>query len=193
MTFSLKSFREKLLSPSTPSRFYVKLNIPTLMEGKLNTNTFVNEMSLLCSEASLPSTSLATSEERTYGPIQKYPYSTIYTDLELSFICRDDTQMSERTFFYKWMELINPTATFKFSYHDKYVADIEVIKLDRQNLPVQHIRFMDAYPILLGEQKLSWDSSNQILSQPVTFAFRKWIDLPPDRSGGELISTSEKL
>ena len=100
-----RSFNTEL---SRPSRFDVYLFPPTGLLSSYSTY----EMVYRCENAQLPGRTFATADQRTYSPIEKYPYLTTYNDLDLTFIVSGD--MREKYFFDDWFEYVNPKNTNNF-------------------------------------------------------------------------------
>ncbi len=77
-----------------PSRFEVFFPLP----GGLNSfGSSQNILTFRCENAQIPGRTLATTEQRTYGPIEKFPYLTTYNDLDLTFIV--DSDMKQKKLF----------------------------------------------------------------------------------------------
>ena len=55
------------------------------------------------------------------GMTTKHPNGMTFTDLNLTFIC--SSNMKEREFFDKWMEIIVGNGSLKSSYYDDFVSE----------------------------------------------------------------------
>jgi hypothetical protein len=189
-----------------------------IVPGSSTTKSFVNrnsgvarQLSYLCESAEFPSRGLVSTEIRYYGPDVKFPYKTQYEDLNLIFLCRNE--FLERDFFDSWMETINPSNTYDFSYKDDYTCQIELFQLGESiitdgntgnNLARYKFTFEKAYPININAQPVTWADDNYHRLQ-VTFTFTRWRreeldsqdinsyynrlvnDAETDRSGGTII------
>ena len=146
-----------------------------------NEAPFMRDFTYLCEAAEFPGRGFQSGTFRYYGPDFKSPHQTEYEDLNLTFLCRD--AFLERQLFDTWMELINPNATYNFSYRDSYTARIELFQMsdiagDGEDIAtppaVQYkFTFEDAFPILIQPQPVTWSDDN-FHRITATFTFRKW-------------------
>ena len=84
------------------NRFDVEIPVPlTLIPYVSSARSLIYR----CETAQFPGRTFATTEQKTYGPIEKFPYLNTYNDLDLTFIVDDD--MSQKVFFDAWMSYIN--------------------------------------------------------------------------------------
>ena len=139
-------------------------------------------LSIVCDSASIPGISYQTSAIQDIGPEYVYPYTTSFEDLELSFFCSES--MQERIFFDAWFEsisLITETNFPKFSFRDDYVTSITIDKLNRKDERAYGLKLIDAYPITMSGQELSYvPQANDALKLSITFKYSRWIynDVP---------------
>lgn len=143
---------------------------------------FMQDLTYLCEAAEFPGRGFESLDIRYYGPNFKVPNKTNYEDLNLTFLCRDT--FLERQLFDTWMELINPNATYNFSYKDTYTCKIELFQISDiaantgdivGGAPSAQYKFTfeEAYPILLQPQPVTWADDN-FHRLTVTFTFKKW-------------------
>jgi hypothetical protein len=124
-----------------------------------------------CENASLPGRTFATTEQRTYGPIEKFPYLTTYTDMDLTFIVDDD--MSQKIFFDAWLNYINPTYNYNFRYKENYVTTITINQYSVTNDLTYSVNLIDAYPISMNQLDLDWNGEGYH-KLSMTFAYTYW-------------------
>ena len=154
-------------------RYIVAIRPPTALK------TFPRDLHYLCEAADLPGRGFAVSQIRYYGPSQVVPNNTEYQPLNLTFICRADSQ--ERRFFDDWLEFINPTTSFNFEYPNNYYSEIEVYQYQERGgqsgrgVPQisYHWRLNKAWPTLVNDQAVNW-SDNEYLKLTVSFAYKYW-------------------
>jgi len=164
---SLSNLKHAILNPARANRFLV--DISSVMSA-----------TYLCHTAQLPGRTFATVEQKTYGPIQKFPYLTTYNDLDLSFYVQENKQNLYKDFS-DWLNRINPRGTNDFAYKlgsgsnpgSGYASDITVTQYDGENNVINKIKFVDAYPISMNQLDLDWSSEN-FHSLSVTFAYTYW-------------------
>ena len=139
-------------------------------------------LSIVCDSAPLPGLSYQTGAIQDIGPEYVYPYTATFEDLELSFFCSES--MQERIFFDAWFESISliTEANFpKFSFRDDYVTSITIDKLNRKDERVYSLKLIEAYPITMSDQELSYvPQANDALKLSITFNYSRWIynDVP---------------
>jgi hypothetical protein len=95
------------LSPSNTTSFLDFLRSGT-QYGSINfTTNFVNRLVLLCSQASLPTSSYATSEvkDNYMGVSEEFAHSRINTDIDFTFYIDRDYKVLQ--FFESWMDYIS--------------------------------------------------------------------------------------
>jgi hypothetical protein len=119
-------------------------------------------LSLQCESAELPSKSLGTTEVKIYGPSFKVPYQTQYSETTLSFLCTND--FYERKLFDRWMESIMPTDTnnlrFAKDQESRYLTNIKIIQYDDFIKQIYAVELLDAFPVSISAQPLSWSDDN---------------------------------
>ena len=144
------SFRNEL---ARPNRFDVVLTVPSIIFGGSS-----RILTYRCENAQLPARTFATTEQKTYGPIEKFPYLTTYNDLDLTFIVTDT--MVEKYIFDSWLESINPARTNNFAYKSEYSTLITVNQYNLQNELTYAVDFYDAYPISINQMDLDWSQND---------------------------------
>jgi hypothetical protein len=115
-------------------------------------------LALQCESAELPGKTLQTADVKIYGPTFKVPYQTQYADTTLTFLCTND--FSERKLFDRWMEAIMPSDTnnlrFPKSNTSRYMTNIKIIQYDEFIKQIFAVELVDAFPIGIAPQALSW-------------------------------------
>ena len=116
---SLSEFKNSFTGDlARPNRFLVEIPLPIKSFGEEIMDDSRTLM-LRCENAQLPGRTFATTEQRTYGPIEKHPYLVTYNDIDLTFILSDD--MGTKKIFDDWLEYINPQRTNNFGYPEELV------------------------------------------------------------------------
>jgi len=161
----VSSFKTDL---ARPSRFDVYINLPpAILFQEFNASSLIER----CETAHLPSRVLGTVDQKTYGPVEKFPYMTSFTDLDLTFIV--DGDMKTKMFFDNWLEYINPLGTNDYQYKENYSADIRINQYSVDNRLTYSVNILDAYPISVGQLDLDWGSDGYH-KLSVTFAYTRW-------------------
>ena len=132
-------------------------------------------LALQCESAELPGKTLATQDVKIYGPTFKVPYQTQYGDTTLTFLCTND--FYERKLFDRWMEAIMPSDTNNLRYAKdnatRYMTNIKIIQYDEFIKQIYAVELIDAFPIGIAAQGLSW-SDEAFHRLQVQFAYQKY-------------------
>jgi hypothetical protein len=132
-------------------------------------------LALQCEAAELPGKVLVTADAKIYGPTFKVPYQTQYSDMTLTFICTNE--FYERKLFDRWIEAIMPSDTNNLRYpkdeETRYLTNIKIIQYDDFVRQIFAIELIDAYPISIAPQTLSW-SEDGFHRVSVQFAYQKY-------------------
>jgi len=151
-----------------PSRFDILLPIPFAMTPYVSSS---RSLQYRCEATQLPGRTFATTEQKTYGPIEKHPYLTTFNDIDLTIIVDDD--MNQKIFFDAWLSYINPQYNNNFRYRDEYSTTLTVNQYDVVNELSYSINLYNAYPVSINQMDLNWndDGYHRLL---VTFAYSFW-------------------
>ena len=163
------------------NRFDVAIPVPLTLTPYLSS---ARSLVYRCENAQLPGRTFSTMEQKTYGPVEKYPYLSTYNDIDLTFIVDDD--MSQKLFFDGWMNYINPQYNNNFRYKGDYSTIITVNQYDVTNALTYSVNLYDAYPISMNQMDVSW-SDEGFHKISVTFAYTYWQNNSLQSLGMELI------
>jgi hypothetical protein len=144
-------------------------------ETKTSNPALSRYLALQCESAELPGKTLLTQDVKIYGPGFKVPYQTQYTETTLTFVCTNE--FYERKLFERWMEAIMPTDTNNLRYSKdedtRYMTNIQIIQYDDFIKKIFIIELMDAFPISVASQPLSW-SEEGFHRVSVQFTYQKY-------------------
>lgn len=199
-----RSVNEKFGSLAKSARFVARI-VPrgNRILSISNSNPAFRELLYLCEAAEYPGRGFMNVDLRYYGPSFKLPYQSTYEDINMTFLCRNESY--ERQFFDDWMGLINPNNTFDFNYRDEYKCQIEIFQIADYsesaygiNIPgvglgtvnnfdpakaTYSFTLLDAYPILINPQQVTW-ADDQFLRLGVTFTYHWWTRFSLDDNQG---------
>lgn len=148
---------------------------PTDAQSKSSNAAISRYLALQCENAELPGRSLQTADVKIYGPVFKVPYQTQYTETSLTFLCTNE--FYERKLFDRWMEAIMPSDTnnlrFPKGENTRYMTNIKVIQYDDFIKQIYAIEMIDAFPISIASQPLSW-SEEGFHRLTIQFAYQKY-------------------
>lgn len=163
----ISSFNKEL---ARPNRFEVNFYIPPALLPYYKGGA--SNLSLRCEQAELPSRALATLDRKIGTvPVQKFPYLSMYNDINLSLIVGGD--MSEKLLFDAWLEMINPTSNFNFRYKRNYATQMTIKQFDLSGKETYNVMLIDAFPIAVNQLDLDW-SNDGYHKLNVVFAYTYW-------------------
>jgi len=182
MAGSISEFKSTFVKDlARPSRFDVTIATPLILLPYIGD---AKQLTYRCENAQLPGRTFATAEQKIgSNPIEKYPYLTTYNDIDLTFIVDDD--MSQKIYFDRWLELINPSLTFNYQYKSNYATVITINQYDVTNQLSYTVDLFDAYPVSMNQLDLDWgsDGNHKLV---VTFAYTRWQNNSLQNLGQEL-------
>jgi hypothetical protein len=126
--------------------------------SKTSNSSMSRYLALQCESAELPGRTLQTADVKIYGPTFKVPYQSQYGDTTLTFLCTNE--FYERKLFDRWIEAIHPSDTNNLRYpkgqKSRYLTNIKIIQYDDFIKKIYAVELMDAFPIGVAPQALSW-------------------------------------
>ena len=138
-------------------------------------STLSRYLALQCEAAELPGRTLMTQEAKVYGPTYKVPYQTQYNEMTLTFLCTNE--FWERKLFDRWIEAIHPSDTNNLRYakeeDTRYMTPIKVIQYDDFIKQIYAVELVDAFPIGVSAQPLSW-AEDGFHRLSVQFAYQRY-------------------
>lgn len=200
--YKMSDVVSKLLRPSLTSYYHVDIYLPKSPSGATGLTEFLEKrlgsgkvsllkelITLSCSEASLPGSSLATHEVNNDYPgvSEKMAYRRLYDDrIDLTFYVDYDYSIIE--FFEGWMNYIvgegstfssadykNKDSFYRMTYPEFYKTDeLYVTKFEREIGKKLTYQFINAFPISINSMPVSYDSS-QLLKCTVSFSYSRYV------------------
>ena len=170
---SIDVIKATLLTPATTSHFDVEIGLPNGSVGSKLTNLLggsvqKDRLHIMCSDVSLPGSSLATLEHTNdrHGVTEKHAYRRIFEDrIDLTFYVDANGYLPIK-FFETWMsEIMNEDSDdardksyfYRSKYPDEYMADqgLKVIKFERDhNRSIEYEFFRTFHWLLIQCQLL---------------------------------------
>ena len=163
------------------------LTLLEFLENRGIDKDFISRSSgLLCSEASLPATSLATGEvkDNFMGISQEFAHTRLYTDFDFTFYI--DSDYKNLKFFESWIDYISggspavPTQSNyyrRMRYPDSYKCQTISITKFEKNLNSGNIlkySFINAFPKTISAVPVSYGNSD-ILRVNVSFNYDRYV------------------
>ena len=202
---SLSEIKSKLLRPSLTSHYICDFQPPASANGFLSArvpNTAIkrsDRLSLACSDASLPGSSLQTHDITNdfTGVTEKHAYRRLYDDrADFSFYV-DAEEYYVINFFESWIgyavneqygkngeNVKKRSYNYRVNYSKYYTTDaLSITKFERsygtqeaKGSASLRYNFVKAFPISINSMPVSYDSS-QLLKCTVSFTYsRYWIE-----------------
>jgi len=179
------------------NKFLVEVPVPntlrSLPNSVIKTNVLETQKNLefYCEAANLPGIGLLTNDVKNYGygPSEKKPYNSQFTDINLVFV--SDSDGDNLRFFHQWFKSIqnfdlrntmlgsavqSQLAPFELNYKSDYCVDLKIRVYDEQGNEIVSLTLAEAYPIFVGDIPLNWGDKNNYMRIPVTFSFISWWD-----------------
>ena len=163
-----------------------KLANHILTYGRLTDDQFVSrKLGLLCSDASLPTSSYATAEvkDNFVGVTQEFAHTRLYADTDFTFYV--DKNYDSIKFFEAWMDYISgaaaPQSTDKgyfrrMAYPDYYkVSEMSITKFER-NISGEQLKytFINAFPKSMTAIPVAYGAAD-LLKVTVSFNYDRYI------------------
>ena len=220
---NIANIKANLLHPALTSHFEVKIpNPPGLTNDYLTENGLPpyaglqEQLNLMCSEATLPGSNLATFEinDNFHGVTERHAYRRIYDDrIDLTFYVNADNYMPIR-YFEIWMKYIagesvspgggmlgskDPSYFYRVRYPKDYMCKqgLQVIKFERTgdtkneryiSKPLIY-EFINSYPISITSMPVSYDSSS-LLKCTVSLSYIRYLMMPTGTDPAPTATTS---
>lgn len=226
---NVSDIKSNLLRPALTSHFEVEIGVPSQeftgtflpQNGVIWNSPNQNKLRLLCSEATLPGSNLATLELTGdfHGVTERHAYRRVYDDrIDLTFYVDADNYLPIR-FFENWIKYIsdesitaqpgknagseNDNYFYRVRYPEGngngsngYVSTgLKVIKFERDYNQQLEYRFVKAFPISISSMPVSYDSSS-LLKCIVSMTYIRYVLMPSSErrstSSGDGLSPIEQ-
>lgn len=214
---SVSDIKANLLRPSLTSHFEVEIGLPSDPEFQrflgYNSIPALNQtkLHLLCSEATLPGSNLATLELTNdfHGVTERHAYRRVYDDrIDFTFYVDAENYLPIH-FFEVWMKYIvdesigkqdskgkvgsrNSNYFYRVRYPNDYIAKqgTKVIKFERDYGNTLSYEFINAFPISVSSMPISYDSSSllkcNVSMSYIRYVLEKGSEVPVPDGGSQL-------
>ena len=174
------------------SQFLVKFALPYstrsglrsyLRRKGVNDRFVVEDAGLLCSDAVLPGSALASVDTRGdyQGVIERFAHTRNFTQITLEFYV--DNEYKSMKFLEHWMEFItgaisdpaDDTYFYQLHYPSEYKSnDTRIVKFERNYKQFLEYRFIGLFPLSLNSTRVSYQGS-QVLKASCNFSFDRYV------------------
>ncbi len=194
----VSDIKANLLRPATTSHFEVEMPIIGSM-GHWRGVGKQDKIELMCSDASLPGSNLATfdiNNDRT-GVTEKHVHRRVFDDrIDLSFYV-DAGLYQPIKFFEEWIayitngrptsntrqqraaseeELMNPNYDYRMRYPKDYMAEqgLRITKFEKDHLNPLTYEFVNSFPLAISSMPVSYDASS-LLKCTVSMSYIRYV------------------
>lgn len=157
----------------------------------VNSQFIGDDMGLMCYNASLPGSSLATVETSNYhGVVENFAHTKVFTSLDLEFFC--DNEYKALKFLEHWMEYVvsgNGTggqlyAQNSYNYRLKYPSDpatgykssgTRIIKFENDYKRAIEYSFIGLFPANLSSTPVRYGPNSELTRVNCSFKYDRYI------------------
>ena len=186
-----------LLNPALTSHYHINIGVPfndvgfsEFLSGT-GASYYPNQgkLNLMCSEAQLPGSQLATTEVLNDFPgvSERHVYRRQFDDrIDLTFYC-DAEQYLPIRFFESWMNYITNTDngdimkenySYRMKFPNTYKGPLEVTKFEKNMQSKNKVKpltykFVNCFPLAISSMPVTYDASD-LLKCNVSFAYSRY-------------------
>ena len=186
----ISDFLPKFQNVAQTSQYIVKFALPVsplrsfLRRKGVNDRFIAEDIGLLCSDAVLPGSALASVDARGdfQGVIEKFAHTRNFTQMNLEFYVDNDYKILK--FFEHYIEFItgssaaDPTSDtyhFRLNFPSDYkMNETRIVKFERDYNRFLEYRFIGLFPLSLQSTRVSYQGSS-VLKANVTLSFDRYI------------------
>jgi hypothetical protein len=187
---TMQQIKNNILSPALTSHYGVEIGIPNALRGMLsNAGGQQTQLNLMCTEATLPGSNLATMEinNNFTGVTERHAYRRVFDDrINLTFYVDSQNYLPIR-FFEAWQSYImnenqNDPRRSDYSYRTRYpdgdggytATGLRVKKFERDYRNELTYEFVKSYPISITSMPVSYDTSS-LLKCTVAMTYLRYV------------------
>ena len=205
--FRTSDLKSRILNLAQTSVFQVKMQPPEAVMAHIRNNTDINynedgeDIELLCSDASLPGTSLSTHEVTGdyRGVRERMAYRRMY-DATTDFVFYVDHDYDVIEFFDSWVDYISGVgegqylskdnaksyaANYRMNYPNSYMTNVSIAKFEKDlstdskissdgDKYYMNYTFVQAFPLNIISTPVSYQQSD-VLRVTVSMAYQRYV------------------
>ena len=85
--------------------------------------------------------------------------------------------MKQKKYFETWQRLAFNPQTFAMGYYNDYVGSVDIHALDEQDNRRYGVKLIEAFPVSINEQSLSYATNTSYQTVGINFKYRYWQNL----------------
>ena len=175
--FNISTFKTRGLQfgGARPTLFEVYLGIP---DGVAADAPSADKFRFTCSAAQLPAATISAIDVGYFGRKIKVQGDRTFADWTVTVM--NDEDFLVRSMFEKWSNSLNSLESnirdvaYATNEND-YKADMDVIQYGKDGSAIRQYTIIGAFPTSVDAISLNWDTTNQIETFQVTFAYDYWL------------------
>tara|TARA_B100000945_G_scaffold296646_1_gene275080 strand:+ start:322 stop:1173 length:852 start_codon:yes stop_codon:yes gene_type:complete len=190
---SISDLLPRFQNVAQSSQYLVKFALPHSFERNglrsylrrkgVNDRFILEDAGLLCSNAVLPGSALASVDTRGnfQGVIERFAHTRNFTQINLEFYV--DNEYKSMKFLEHWIEYITGAVSdpsrnayhFELNYPEEYKSnETKIVKFERDHNRFLEYRFIGLFPLALNSTRVSYQGS-QVLKASASFSFDRYI------------------
>jgi hypothetical protein len=107
-----------------------------------------------CHRCDIPGHNIGSFDHSVIGPTRKIPNEEIYDQLSMTFY--NNYHLDELKVMNRWMKMIGGNSSWRISYYNDIVADMQINIYDLKEKLTSKIKVFEAYPIGYSEVEFSY-------------------------------------
>ncbi len=173
MPFNINNFTSLGLTKggARPSLFDVTIQFPP---GFIPDSIAVEKFTFTCRATSIPASTIGQVEVPYFGRTIKLAGDRTFADWNVTIM--NDEDYVVRNTFESWHSSINTiVGNRKIEENNIYKSlDAQVTHFGKTGDAIKQYKFVRIFPVNVAEMALDWESTNQIQTFDVTFAYDYW-------------------
>lgn len=175
--FNISTFKTRglTLGGARPALFEVYLSIPSGVKADAAS---AQKFRFTCRAAQLPASTVGNVEIPYFGRKIKVAGDRTFTDWSVTVM--NDEDFLVRSMFEKWSNSLNRMQAnvrdvAYYGNENSYKAVMNIVQYSKDGLPIRQYDMVGAFPTNIDAISLDWDTTNQIETFQVTFAYDYWL------------------
>jgi hypothetical protein len=180
--FNISTFKTRGLTMggARPTLFEIYLIPPTGVGADQDSQ---DKFRFTCRGASIPAATIQAIDVGYFGRKIKVQGDRTFSDWQVTVM--NDEDFLVRSMFEKWSNALNRLESnvrdSNFSGDENsYKTDMNVLQYGKDGTLIRQYDIIGAFPTTVSEIQLDWDTTNQIETFTVTFAYDYWLPAEED-------------
>ena len=152
------------------NRYRIQFDFPADVTSEEwgNPNT-ARQFDMLCDSAVIPGRNISTIDYQAHKQTYKIANGYSFDEATFSFLLTNDYMV--KYVFDKWAQSVIDFKNYRAMYRQQYVADIDIIQMDKNDNAIYGSRLIGAYPINISPIALENSAENTVQRLTVSMAY----------------------